>query len=69
MPVVDAFRTSTICPPPAIRGRSCHHAPQLWKLVKMPVPRYQSQIVFDRKRGDPQIVIRHRVTGAFELHE
>ena len=48
---------------------SCHRAAQLWQLVKMPVPRDESQIVFYRHCGDPQIVIRHRRTGAFELHE
>jgi hypothetical protein len=76
-PVVDAFRTFPACPPPAIRAAfpavsklpSCHSAAQLWQLVKMPIPRYESQIVFYRHCGDPQIVIGHRRTGAFELHE
>src|ERR1019366_2276536 len=48
---------------------SCHRAAQLWQLVKMPVPRDESQIVFYRHCGDPQIVIRNRRTGACELHE
>jgi hypothetical protein len=64
-------------PPPADRPHcrgfkappSCHCAAQLWQFVKMPVPRDESQIVFYRHCGDPQIVIRNRRTGAFELHE
>ena len=46
-----------------------HRPAQLWQLVKMPVPRDESKIVFYGHCSDPQIVIWYRRTGAFELFE
>ncbi len=65
----DGERRAVLADIPAVSGLHSPAIARRRQLVKMPVPRDESQIVFYRHRGDPQIVIRHRRTGAFELHE
>jgi len=42
---------------------------QLGDIVKMPVPRDESQVVLHGQRRNPQIVVRHEGSCAFQLHE